>query len=240
MGVCPRNPSVELASFKKEMAYRKDDIVEAFNTGGNDDSLPIEPPVRRKDEGKPRATGKNAEKHLRDLEEDEREIAAKKKLEGKNAEKHRRDMEEDEREQSHNNKHQGASVAPSKNESAGKKQKPKKANDDDSDDEEKGHTSDRHESARGSRSSNNGGVSSDVAPIINDYKLDFFWRRWSQTALGGMNMRFKSKHKGHKGGVRLMQLALFCAPPFICLLMTAFVWADALPSWLGAVIAGGE
>ena len=81
-----------------------------------------------------------------------------------------------------------------------------------------------------------------VAPVMNDYKLAFFWRRWTSTLAGGARVLLSGGNcvplRAHA-----MQIALFAAPPAIAIgatiAMEGSAAAATAASGIVAAIAGG-
>ena len=57
------------------------------------------------------------------------------------------------------------------------------------------------------------GGGGDDFSLINDYKLEFLWRRWAETICGGMRLRFKKRQPWY---IYAAQLCFFVLRDEVC------------------------
>ncbi|XP_077997388.1 pecanex-like protein 4 [Glandiceps talaboti] len=72
-------------------------------------------------------------------------------------------------------------------------------------------------------------------PLLNDYKQEFFWKRFPQTVLGGPKVKLGYDAPAY---VYINQIVLFLIPWIIGGLFTLFVELDVMKDYIGACVCG--
>ena len=81
--------------------------------------------------------------------------------------------------------------------------------------------------------SNSSVAPSDVAPLINSVALDFVWRRWLATLLGGLQLTWSAQSSDEympnlPGKFIIAQLVLLVYPAVVCIIFNALYYYDVI------------